>query len=72
MGVSGLFHVLDSKKHVLHGMEAKRGVFQGYPTQTIAHFVPQNGLKKQIVGHKQCFGGLGGYVKPRKPHFAGS
>ena len=38
MGVSGLFHVLDSKKHVLHGMEAKKGVFQGCPTHKLPIF----------------------------------
>ena len=59
MGVSGLFHVLDSKKHLLHGMEAIKGVFQRCPTPKIAHFLLQNGLKKQILGYKQFFGGYG-------------
>ena len=53
-------------------MEAKKGVFQSRPTQKIAHFLLQNGLKKQILGYKQFFcvkpPSLGGQLEAAQPY----
>ena len=42
-----IFLVLDTKKHVLHGIETRKWVFQGLPTQKMGIFLPKNGLKCQ-------------------------
>ena len=64
------FEVLDSKKRVLHGIEARKWVFQGRPTQKMGIFCQKNGLKMPKLGQKililvlkHCFLGLGGQFK---------
>ena len=66
------FWVLDTKKHMLHGIEAKKWVFQGRPTQKMGIFFPKNGLKMPIMGPKHRFLGLGGQFKAPQPYFAGA
>ena len=56
-----ILQALDSMEHVVQGMESKKWVFQGHPTQKkCPFFLPKNGLKRPILGKKQCFLGLGG------------
>ena len=47
-------------------------VDSGPPPQKNGHFLPKNGLKRPILGQKQCFLGSGGQFDAPPPYFAGA
>ena len=66
-----IFWVLDTKKHMLHSIDARKPVYQGCPTQKNGHFVLKNGLKMPTLGLIHCFLGWGGQFQAPQPYFAG-
>ena len=67
------FYVLDTKKHVVHGIEARKWQFQGRPPpKKMGIFCPKKGLKMPKLGLQHCFLGLGGLFKAPPPYFAGA
>ena len=50
-----IFQVLDTKKHVLRGIDARKLVFQGRPTQKNGHFLLKKGLKMPKLGQNTVF-----------------
>ena len=66
-----IFQVLDTKKHVLHGIEAIKWVCRAAPPKKW-HFLAKNGLKLPILGKKAVFLGLGAQFSTPLPYFFGA
>ena len=67
-----ILQVLDSEKHQLRGMEAKKYVFWGHPTQKNGHFLAKNGLNLPILGKKAVSLDTAAQFKTPLPFFWGA